>query len=432
MPNEDSTASGLPSLVRELAKTLDPATLCDAVFDRLIIDAFADRVDDEEFLASARPSVHDNIVAIFDVLLGTSTVADSTAPAAYTFAETMARLGQPWVRLERGYRIGHWLVWEEWFHHAEKYAAEHDIDLSELVFGPTRMFVSFFDHIVGQVRDRYGVVRREMDRTSAYQRSGLVRRILDGSVDHVTDLTARTLEYDLTLRHRAVILRVDETVDLVEVAENLLCRVSGIDARLTFRANVATGTIWLGRRIISQDRSTTRIQRELDGLSSVERDEDTIAEELRRVLEEAGMAGAVGDEGDGLVGFRRSYEQAERALHLGVVTEISAPAVAWYADVRLETLLLANEAVAREFVHAELGELAFGDERAARLRETLSAWLQAGGSHVGAASILEVHEHTVRNRLRQVEEALGPVLRDRRTELSTALRLRRVLTPSVS
>jgi DNA-binding PucR family transcriptional regulator len=98
----------------------------------------------------------------------------------------------------------------------------------------------------------------------------------------------------------------------------------------------------------------------------------------------------------------------------------------WAPDVRLESLLLRDTARARQFVESELGTLASNDAVAKRLRETLLTWL-ATGSHVSAAALLDVHENTIRNRLRQAEEMLGVALHQRRIELQVALRLERVL-----
>ena len=77
-----------------------------------------------------------------------------------------------------------------------------------------------------------------------------------------------------------------------------------------------------------------------------------------------------------------------------------------YADAGLEILLLQDDALARTFVEAELGPLAGPHAEAGRLRETLEASFRFG-SHVAAAEHLQLHEHTVRNRLHKAETLLG-------------------------
>jgi DNA-binding PucR family transcriptional regulator len=63
---------------------------------------------------------------------------------------------------------------------------------------------------------------------------------------------------------------------------------------------------------------------------------------------------------------------------------------------------------------------------AERLRETLEASFKCG-SHVATAEYLQLHEHTVRNRLHKAEELLGRSLLDRRIEIQVALRIRKLV-----
>jgi DNA-binding PucR family transcriptional regulator len=97
-----------------------------------------------------------------------------------------------------------------------------------------------------------------------------------------------------------------------------------------------------------------------------------------------------------------------------------------YQEVMLDILLLAQPGLATAFVHRTLGQLAEDTAEAGRLRATMEASFRFG-SHVAAAEELHVHEHTVRNRLARVEELLGHSLRDNRTEVEVALRLKRSL-----
>ena len=68
-----------------------------------------------------------------------------------------------------------------------------------------------------------------------------------------------------------------------------------------------------------------------------------------------------------------------------------------------------------------------GERSLPRLRETLEASFRYG-SHVAAAEYLQLHEHTVRNRLHKAEEFLGHTLSEPRTELQVAARLIRLLS----
>lgn len=71
---------------------------------------------------------------------------------------------------------------------------------------------------------------------------------------------------------------------------------------------------------------------------------------------------------------------------------------------------------------AELGDLAGPDPATARVRETVSTFLELGGSVERTAAAMFVHKNTIRYRLAQAEELLGHPLSERRTEVAVALR----------
>ena len=125
-------------------------------------------------------------------------------------------------------------------------------------------------------------------------------------------------------------------------------------------------------------------------------------------LEKLGAAATVSTPLAGLEGFRSALAQVADADR---VREAWGPdpgghAVVTYADAGLKILLLQDHELARSFVEAELGALAAETSEAARLRDTLEASFRFG-SHVAAAEHLQLHEHTVRNRLHKAEELLG-------------------------
>ena len=62
---------------------------------------------------------------------------------------------------------------------------------------------------------------------------------------------------------------------------------------------------------------------------------------------------------------------------------------------------------------------------AARLRETLGAYFEAGGNQTRAAERLHIHPKTVAYRLRCAQALLGGSIAERRVELETTLLLHR-------
>ena len=89
----------------------------------------------------------------------------------------------------------------------------------------------------------------------------------------------------------------------------------------------------------------------------------------------------------------------------------------------LVSLLAGDLPRARRFVSAQLGPLASSAEPAARLRETVLAFLVAGGSGTRVAKELYVHQNTVAYRVRRAEELMGRPVSVSPVELTCALTL---------
>ena len=95
------------------------------------------------------------------------------------------------------------------------------------------------------------------------------------------------------------------------------------------------------------------------------------------------------------------------------------------------SLLASDLPRARRFVAGRLGPLAEPSEPAARLRETVLAFLVAGGSGTRVAKELYVHQNTVAYRVKRAEELLGRRVTEDPVELTCALRLAAALGPAV-
>jgi hypothetical protein len=130
-------------------------------------------------------------------------------------------------------------------------------------------------------------------------------------------------------------------------------------------------------------------------------------------------AGVSGHE-PGLAGFRGTHRKAALALRIG---DHAHRPVTSFGSVALEALAFGGEALAREFVLAEIGPLVGDDRRMRDLRRTLAAYFAAGSGTGGTARALGLSERTVVYRLRHVERLLGRPLVARRAELETAVRL---------
>jgi len=120
---------------------------------------------------------------------------------------------------------------------------------------------------------------------------------------------------------------------------------------------------------------------------------------------------------------RESYQRAVRAWHLG----LGAPSQPVHADDVLAELVVAADPAALADLRARaLAPLAgLRPATAARLAETLRAWLLHRGRRDEVAAALFVHPQTVRYRMGQVRELFGERLDDPRAvlELTIALAL---------
>ena len=101
--------------------------------------------------------------------------------------------------------------------------------------------------------------------------------------------------------------------------------------------------------------------------------------------------------------------------------------VTQFADVTLMALASVDQRAARDFVAAELGPLAAQDDDTRRLAATLRAYLEERSSPRRTVQRLGVHENTIANRLRAVEELRGRPADERIAETLIALRLARLV-----
>jgi hypothetical protein len=164
----------------------------------------------------------------------------------------------------------------------------------------------------------------------------------------------------------------------------------------------------------------------ISGKKSFEGDEKLV---LQRFQAPADSGVAVGLQEYGILGFRATHRQAQRAR---LLAPSDSSTVTRYADVAVEALATENRAEAQSFVERELKAIGDDSTASTRIRETLSAYFAAEHNAASAAARLGVHQQTVGNRLRTAEERLGHSIGARRVELELALRLRESLDRSDS
>lgn len=363
-------------------------------------EVYPDRGEDPAFRSLLSSCVHENVRAVVALWTGRGTLDDIAPEHALAFARTAAEARIPLGVLERTYWIGAGRLWDAWVARVTE-AEPSPADLGPLVGEPGRLLFAYVDRVLAVVVPAYEATRASMARRVDDLRRATLEELLqgDGPADPRWEAT---LGYRLGAQHLAVLVEPEGRVP----REALVARIAaaaGATATVARDEDDGAWTVWLGRA---------------DGFGP-----DAV-DALRTQLYAVEGRAAVGDPGAGVEGFRRSRAQAllARRVQRVVADATGAPGPSWYADVRLEALLLADEAQARRYAREELGPLAGNDPHDVRVRRTLLVWLSCG-SQAAAAATLGVHENTVRQHVRRAEAALPTVLAHRRTELLVALRL---------
>ena len=397
----------LPGWVREMAADVDLVALCDRVVARDIAVAFPDLAEDAGFAEHLRASVRENLRLLRDVLCGRLPLEAVRLEQPLVFARVQAELRIPQTALQRSYRVGFAEMWRAWADRLREVAEAADVPRAEALRALAQLttaILDYQDHVASLVAENHARVDEALSRTRAHVRQGLVREILRGDRTSLAPSDLITLDHDLGGEHVVVLLP--------EVAEGAAgSLMTGVRARTGVRQTL----------VHPLDLSRTAVWLTVPAWTR------EVHRQLLAALTDAGVEASVSEPLGGLAGFREAHEQAQDVERVRAAWgRATAPRVLEHADVALEIMLLRDPERGRRFVRTELGPLAEDTAEAARLRETLQASFRLG-SHVAAAEHLQLHEHTVRNRLHRAEEHLGHPLTERRTELQVALRLQRLL-----
>lgn len=380
-----------------LAAELDVETEGTFLAETLAREIYLGFIDRPGLTRLLREACHAKVRVLRDQLAGIADPADVDIPAAVALAHELARAGVPTETVERSYRVGQEAVWRRWLDAVEAYAAATGAPIPPILRATTPIMFGFVDRMLALTMTSYNDALDADRRTLAQRRRVLVDQLLDGSLPAPSTDAERLLNYRLDGTHLALVLDgAGAAADIVPALRETL----GATAALVVGGPDALGWLRLARPLTAADR-------------------DAVA----RCVAGAGGRAALGEPAEDLPGFCSSHADARVAAQVADAAGDDRPAVVWARDVRIEALGVEAAATARRLVAAELPGL---DELPPRARDALEAWLVTG-SHVGAAARLGVHEHTIRNRLRRVDDLLGPGWQERRTELHVALRLAAVV-----
>ncbi len=392
---------------RLLAEQMDLDANADYVTDHLMEIIFPERRTDEPFRQLLRQDAYDNLDTMWRIIAGRDELKAPAPFGALAFSDAAAQIGIPLSQFERIYRVGVGLVWSLWYSAAVTFAAAQRVPLEDLIGAPSMILHSYIDGQMNAMLTRYETMQSEHVRTREQLQHSVLRQALDGTPALGEHEIEAALGIQLNGEHLALALHTDRDPSQSGLLSLLQRAVPGARI-LHFRHGVRLWLVWISH---SQAISPAS------------------AAQLREALQRANQRCAVGNPGRGLEGLGETGRDALEAARMQEMLGEDASCVVTFDDLRLEALILSDPPRALRFVRDELRGLDAEDARVDVLRDTARVWLTTG-SHVSTAGRLGIHEHTVRNRITQIETLLGRPILKRRTELLVALRLKRMLEHS--
>jgi purine catabolism regulator len=168
-------------------------------------------------------------------------------------------------------------------------------------------------------------------------------------------------------------------------------------------------------------------------IDSADRDPVDVAADARRALsKDRGAVRAAASRPASPEQLRRSFHEARCALEATAFEDGNAPEVASWRDLGAFTLLLSiqDDEALRLYCESVLGPIEAGDqEYGGELLRSLEAFIEQNGQWERAARQVYCHRHTLRYRMRKVEELTGRdlSLAHNRIEFWLALRARELV-----
>lgn len=363
-------------------------------------------LDNDEIRRITVTSGRVNVGAILSMLqFGIPPEAIRQPSGGVDFAHAMIHRGVDLAAILRTYRLGHDRLWDTWI----RFIADR-IDDPALLAGVVRrssaLMFAYFDAVGRELAADYDVERERWLRSAAAVRDAAVERILAGDLED-PEAAGLALRHELRRHHLAFAIwspagdRDAQHADRAELVAGQVATVLDAGRPLVVRPSGDALWGWASRF----DAFPAEL---LAGLES---------------LDGEGLLIAAGEPGWGVDGFRESHAQACAAQRVARLTP-SPATLTGYRAVALVSAVSSDVEAARRFARAELGPLGEDSAAAARLRDTLAAYLAEGGSPTRAARRLGVHEKTIAYRVRRIEELLGHPVAERRAELDLALRVR--------
>jgi len=405
----DTSGWPMPSdTVAELIRAFATETLKDpteifTVVDAAVFDAAPDRIRAEPALAEAfREANHANLThwMAANVTRPGQRVPANVGPETLDLARDIVRRGFDDTSLN-SYRVGQNAALRFVVGIAFAASSDHDV-LSELLDLVTRSIFAFVDDTLAAIEREISKERDQLAGGTHAERLATVNLVLEGAPIATARASSR-LGYQLEGRHRAAVIWANDAAEpgALERAAAGLARAAGAPRAFTVVASARSLWAWLPISGPGPPEPALPGEEELP----------------------SGVRIAVGSDGDGIGGFRRSHFDALAAQRLMQRARRDVRLAA-YSDVELVALAAADEALASSFALRRLGPLADAEPI---LRETLLAWIRADLNASAAAKVLFAHRNTVLNRVERARDLLPDAIEGQVLELGLALEIERWL-----
>jgi DNA-binding PucR family transcriptional regulator len=330
----------------------------------------------------------------------------SVPDAARDYAVSLVHRRIPLAVLLRAYRVGQNHLWLTFAERLRTVAGEDPASVRAMESIASLLF-EYVDRVSDELAAIYQQERDQWVRSASAVRVETVRELLDGAAIDV-GVASQRLVYELRGRHLGLIVSADPSPEQVPQPGALeraaVAAAGAVGCKDPLLVPVGTSVLW-----------AWAATGELSDAEAVER--------LEQHVPAGGLRLAIGRPAPGVDGFRITHEEAQHAAGLHSDAAPKGASTVSYRALELLSLLTADFERSRRFVQRELGPLAGGDDATARLRETALAFLDHGGSHLGAAQALHLHKNTVYTRVRRAERALGSSVVPGRAALHAALTL---------
>ncbi|MFE6521304.1 PucR family transcriptional regulator [Streptomyces sp. NPDC057794] len=411
---------------RAAARVADIAAASSAQLDEVarvlqveLAESISELRGDQLMLDLLYASVESNVKTFFHVAQYGVPVDAVDAPwPAVEYARRLAQREISSNALLRAYRLGHRRALE-WVA-GELAGVEPDGRIS---FAALQMLqdaaFAYIDRVSEQVVKAYETERERWLANRNTIRTTTLSTLLAGDEMDVA-AAEQVLGYRLRQEHLGLVLWADERMTSTGSLERLGQLTNSIAQEVGSQSSPL---------FVPQDRSLGW------GWIPLKADTSIDLEDLTRVLGEAGseVKAAIGAVGTGFAGFRATHRQALRAHQVAVIGAERAQQITSFTapGVRAAAALAGDLALARDLVTSMLGGLAQDDEGVARLRETLTVFLQQNQSFVATAAKIHLHKNTVKYRVDKAVQLRGRPIEEDRLDLELALAACRWLGPAV-